>query len=532
MSAEPPDTSRGARLWDELRSFVSRDPDLARYMQLSFDEFHRRGEWPSIEQLQKRLLRAGDHIDLYAVAARIPGELGTDPVRVQSKCYLAVAGVAVCDGSEDECRDFLRVLRLAVDKYLADEDGADVQPSIASAELSGVGITGVALKRLYEMTDWAPFLGGGSSAPDGSWERYVQPATRHFIKVRTIEEYVNAFGAMITSPYRRSIFQTLRAAEDISATSDEGEPPQPSVAEPTRAVPETEAVGPDRRQVFVVHGRNEPAREAMFNFLRAIGLSPIEWSKARALTQEPSPYIGTILDAAFKAAQAVVVLLTPDEVSYLRPEFADENDPETQPAAQARPNVLFEAGMAMGHSSGRTVLVELGAVRPFSDVVGRHAVRLDNEAGTRKDLAERLKTAGCDIDLAGTDWLKAGDFTPPPQPGGGLPLGRRILQQHARRVSIDLRYHNRGNGEGRLEILNRGTETVYDLDLEFPPEAGNFGVVGQNELPLVKLPAGKSVMLIAIQTMGGGGRSHFDVRVTGQTDDGMPVSEDVFLSIR
>lgn len=66
MGAEPPDTSRGARLWDELRSFVSRDPDLARYMQLSFEEFHRRGEWPNIEQLQKRLLRAGDHIDLYA----------------------------------------------------------------------------------------------------------------------------------------------------------------------------------------------------------------------------------------------------------------------------------------------------------------------------------------------------------------------------------------------------------------------------------------------------------------------------------
>lgn len=101
----------------------------------------------------------------------------------------------------------------------------------------------------------------------------------------------------------------------------------------------------------------------MFTFLRSINLSPLEWTKAIQLTGQGSPYIGDVLDAAFSHAVAVVVLMTPDEVAYLRSEYADgETDPQTKPAAQARPNVLFEAGMALGGTWYRTVLVEIGEV--------------------------------------------------------------------------------------------------------------------------------------------------------------------------
>ena len=34
------------------------------------------------------------------------------------------------------------------------------------------------------------------------------------------------------------------------------------------------------REVFVVHGRNNEARDALFTFLRSIGLDPLEWTKA------------------------------------------------------------------------------------------------------------------------------------------------------------------------------------------------------------------------------------------------------------
>jgi predicted nucleotide-binding protein len=166
------------------------------------------------------------------------------------------------------------------------------------------------------------------------------------------------------------------------------------------------------KTVFVVHGRNEALRSAMFAFLRAIGLQPLEWSHAIKATGEATPYVGQILDKAFSMAQAVVVLMTPDDVAYLRKEFQTNHDEphEKNPTGQARPNVLFEAGMAMGRDVKRTVLVEVGKLRPFSDVGGRHILRLNNTSERRQDLADRLKTAGCDVDLTGRDWHTAGVF--------------------------------------------------------------------------------------------------------------------------
>jgi len=59
--------------------------------------------------------------------------------------------------------------------------------------------------------------------------------------------------------------------------------------------------GKNAKRVFVVHGRNLGARDAMFGFLRAIGLEPIEWSTAISATGSASPYIGQALDAAFES---------------------------------------------------------------------------------------------------------------------------------------------------------------------------------------------------------------------------------------
>ncbi len=84
---------------------------------------------------------------------------------------------------------------------------------------------------------------------------------------------------------------------------------------------------PDPSHVFVVHGRDHKARDAFFAFLTAIGLRPIEWSRAITLTKKANPFIGEILDAAFSNAQAVLVLLTPDDEARLRQDFHGSNDP-------------------------------------------------------------------------------------------------------------------------------------------------------------------------------------------------------------
>jgi hypothetical protein len=63
-------------------------------------------------------------------------------------------------------------------------------------------------------------------------------------------------------------------------------------------------------------------------------------------------------------------------------------------------------------------------------------------------------------------------------------------------------------GDGLLQITNRSTETIYDVNIVFPPEAGNFEVL-DGELPLVKLPSGRTASLPAIRCMGPG-KNHFE----------------------
>lgn len=65
----------------------------------------------------------------------------------------------------------------------------------------------------------------------------------------------------------------------------------------------------------------------------------------------------------------------------------------------------------MGSHADRTVVVEVGKLRPFSDNLGRHVVRLDDSSEKRQELVSRLETAGCPVNIRHkTDWHRAGSF--------------------------------------------------------------------------------------------------------------------------
>ena len=171
----------------------------------------------------------------------------------------------------------------------------------------------------------------------------------------------------------------------------------------------------DPRNVMVVHGRDEDLRTSMFNFLRSLQLSPIEWEHAVKATGSGSPHTLDIVIKAFEIAKAVVVLMTGDDLAKLRPEFVSTYDPdyEGELTPQPRANVLFEAGMALALHRDRTVPVAIGKVRPFSNIDGINLVRLDNTPETRNVLAGRLENAGCPVNRDGKDWLTIGNFEPP-----------------------------------------------------------------------------------------------------------------------
>lgn len=235
-----------------------------------------------------------------------------------------------------------------------------------------------------------------------------------------------------------------------------------------------------RRAVLVVYGRNRTAKDAMFSFLRSLDLRPQEWTSLRAATGQSSPYIGDILKTGFDRAQAIVVLSTPDDVAHLRQEYAeDDNDPATKPMGQARPNVLFEAGMAIGWNADRTVLVEFGRVRGLSDLSGRHLLRLNNSSEARHELVQRLRTAGVAVDDSDGAWLTAGDFTVPEPPTFESTPAQSASARH-----------------------DSGTAEVREGSLSLRPGRRKRGTYGGVEMPVQVSndPGGRSFSGIVIRT--------------------------------
>lgn len=165
--------------------------------------------------------------------------------------------------------------------------------------------------------------------------------------------------------------------------------------------------------VFVVHGRNEQLRKSLFEFLRALDLKPLEWSKALSAAKGANPYIGDVLDAAMKKVHAVIVLFSPDDEARLKDELCSTGEKRTEGKLQGqpRPNVIFEAGLALGRHPEKTLLVQVGKLRGFTDIAGKHVIRLSNSFDSRNDVANRLRRIGCTVDTQGTDWTRAGDFT-------------------------------------------------------------------------------------------------------------------------
>jgi hypothetical protein len=64
--------------------------------------------------------------------------------------------------------------------------------------------------------------------------------------------------------------------------------------------------------------------------------------------------------------------------------------------------------MALGRYPDRTILLQVGELRPFSDIGGRHILHFQGTPDNRAALRGRLRLAGCSVSEHGTDWLTVG----------------------------------------------------------------------------------------------------------------------------
>jgi predicted nucleotide-binding protein len=149
----------------------------------------------------------------------------------------------------------------------------------------------------------------------------------------------------------------------------------------------------NKQAVFIIHGRNVQALDALFQFLNSLGLDPHDFDDIRR-KMSGTPTIWEVVEAALNQAQAIIVLATPDEYVALHPDFRSANEVDRW---QPRPNVLIEAGAAMILGRERTLLVRFGNVDIATDFSGLRFEKIGNDGYSRKLFRDLLVTAGCTV---------------------------------------------------------------------------------------------------------------------------------------
>lgn len=182
---------------------------------------------------------------------------------------------------------------------------------------------------------------------------------------------------------------------------------------PGTSAPDVKPERSSRRRVFVVRGRDEAVYQALSLFLNALDLRVVSWDEATTEAGGGTPHTLDIVRAGIELADAVIVLMTPDDLGYVKGEFYNpgrDHPNEAQETGQARQNVVFEAGWAMALGQNKVILTRVGAVRPLSDIDGLNYVWLTNDISSRRQLITRLRNCGLEVHENHDGWREAGEF--------------------------------------------------------------------------------------------------------------------------
>jgi hypothetical protein len=177
-------------------------------LQAVYNAFRAAGRWPMFDIIDRQLYRELG-LDVTEIIKDIPNTLlrqltsgGARP-QPSDKMSLFVAGVAGCDGSDDDIQHFVAALRWIVEREAAfepDPEYLDSGMPVTAEDLAtalDLEADPVAVRRLTELL-YVESFGSASEGPKG-WKIYIASTIREFRNVQTIDDY-----ASIKAEHRRA----------------------------------------------------------------------------------------------------------------------------------------------------------------------------------------------------------------------------------------------------------------------------------------------------------------------------------------
>jgi Predicted nucleotide-binding protein containing TIR-like domain len=142
------------------------------------------------------------------------------------------------------------------------------------------------------------------------------------------------------------------------------------------------------RRVFIVHGRDDGAKDTVARFLEVLRLEPV-------ILAEQTSEGKTVVEKFEKHANVgfAIILLTPDDIGYLKDRPVDKKP-------RARQNVMVELGYFMDKLSRKRVCaLSKGDIEIPSDYHGVLREDMDERGAWKLKLAREMKSAGLTVDL-------------------------------------------------------------------------------------------------------------------------------------
>ena len=175
--------------------------DQRRVLQMIYDEFREHGTWPTFGEVDRPLRRLGLNPEVIIQGLRRDSLVSFNGGRMlpvaRDELSLALRGIAVCDGAQEDIGNFLRLVPWLAEREL------DFTPEERQPDLR---VTGSEIKEFLQLpNEWAGPLSrlrqiiglqrwgwSGGEQADGEWYIQVERSISRVGHVRTLEEYLEA----------------------------------------------------------------------------------------------------------------------------------------------------------------------------------------------------------------------------------------------------------------------------------------------------------------------------------------------------
>jgi len=138
--------------------------------------------------------------------------------------------------------------------------------------------------------------------------------------------------------------------------------------------------GDNRKNIFIVHGRNDSVKDKVANFISKLGIEPIilneQINRGQTLLEKFEEY---------SDVKVAIIIFTNEDIG-------DYND-NSEYEKRARQNMIFEAGYFLGKLGKKNTIViaEQGVMMP-SVLEGYTYFQMDQEETWKVDIAKKLKS--------------------------------------------------------------------------------------------------------------------------------------------